>query len=123
MAGNDAGRFRAHWADEVDAAATYKALAARSEGERREILLELAAAEERHAAHWAAKLVELGEPAPAAAGHRLGRRARWLTWAARRFGTDAVLPLIERGERADAGQYDGVPEATRAMATDERLHA
>src|SRR6266487_3004900 len=108
---SDADRFRAHWADEIDAAATYRALAERAEGERREILLELAAAEERHAAHWAAKRTELGEPAPDPAAHRLGRRARWLTWAAGRFGVDAVLPMIERGEVADAGHYDGVPEA------------
>jgi vacuolar iron transporter family protein len=118
-----ADQFRAHWADEVDAAATYRALAERAAGERREILLELAAAEERHAAHWAAKLVELGEPAPELAGHRPGRRTRLLTWMARRFGPDAVLPLIERAEVRDAGHYDDVPEATRAMATDERIHA
>src|SRR4051812_47171241 len=91
-----ADQFRAHWADEIDAPATYRALARRAAGERRDIRRELAAAEERHAAHWAAKLVELGEPAPDAGGRRPGRRARLLSWAAGHFGLDAVLPVIER---------------------------
>jgi hypothetical protein len=34
-----------------------------------------------------------------------------------------VLPIVERAELADAGHYDGVPDATVAMATDERIHA
>jgi vacuolar iron transporter family protein len=118
-----ASEFRAHWDDEMDGAATYRALAERATGEQREIFLELAAAEERHAAHWAAKLVELGEPAPSAETHRPSRRVRMLAWLARRLGPRAVLPLVERAELADAGHYDTVPEATRAMATDERIHA
>jgi VIT1/CCC1 family predicted Fe2+/Mn2+ transporter len=118
-----ADEFRAHWADEMDGAAMYRALAARAEGEQREIFAELAAAEERHAAHWVAKLVELGEPAPEPGRHRTGRKARLIGWLARRLGVAAVLPLVERAEVADADHYDGVPEATRAMATDERVHA
>jgi VIT1/CCC1 family predicted Fe2+/Mn2+ transporter len=115
--------FRAHWADEMDGAAMYRALADRADGEQREIFLELAAAEERHAGHWAAKLAELGEPVPRPEDHRVGRKARLLSWLARRFGADAVLPIVQRAELADAGHYDEVPEATRAMATDERIHA
>jgi vacuolar iron transporter family protein len=118
-----AQQFREHWADELDGAAMYRALAERADGDQREIFLELAQAEERHAAHWAAKLVELGEPEPRAEEHRRGRRARLVAWLARRFGTRAVLPIVERAELADAGHYDGVPDATGAMATDERIHA
>ena len=59
-----AQQFREHWAGELDGAAMYRALAERADGDQREIFLELAEAEERHAAHWAAKLVELGEPSP-----------------------------------------------------------
>jgi VIT1/CCC1 family predicted Fe2+/Mn2+ transporter len=118
-----ARQFREHWADEQDGAAMYRALAERADGEQREIFLELAKAEERHAAHWAAKLVELGEPPPDPDRHRRGSRVRLVAWLARRFGTRAVLPIVERAELADAGHYDGVPDATVAMATDERIHA
>ncbi|HEV3505798.1 MAG TPA: ferritin family protein, partial [Actinomycetes bacterium] len=104
-----AQQFHEHWADELDGAAMYRALAERSDGDQREIFLELATAEERHAAHWAAKLVELGEPEPRPEQHRRGRRARLVAWLARRFGSRAVLPIVERAELADAGHYDGVP--------------
>jgi vacuolar iron transporter family protein len=118
-----AQEFREHWADEMDGAAMYRALAERANGERREIFLELAAAEERHAGHWAAKLVELGEPEPGPGDHHRRLRTRVLAWLARRFGPDTVFPLIQRAEMADAGHYDHVPEASRSMATDERIHA
>jgi len=118
-----ARQFREHWADEMDGASTYRALAGRASGEQREIFLELAKAEERHARHWAAKLVELGEPEPRPEDHRRGVKTRLLAFMARRFGPGAVLPLVERAEVADAGHYDGVPDATVAMATDERIHA
>jgi len=118
-----AQQFHEHWAAEMDGAAMYRALAERAAGEQREIFLELASAEERHAAHWAAKLVELGEPEPRPEQHRKGARARLVTRLARVFGTRAVLPMVERAELADAGHYDGVPDATAAMATDERIHA
>jgi hypothetical protein len=36
---------------------------------------------------------------------------------------DAVLPYLERAEHADAGLYQGDPDATAAMAVDERSHA
>ena len=118
-----ARQFREHWADEQDGAAMYRALADRADGEQREIFLELARAEERHARHWAAKLAELGEPEPRPEEHRRGLKTRLVAWLARRFGPGAVLPLVERAEVADAGHYDGVPDATVAMATDERIHA
>src|SRR3990172_5907043 len=73
-----AEEFREHWGDEMDGAALYRALAERSEGEQREIFLELGAAEERHAAHWSAKLVELGEPEPRPEDHRHSPRTRLL---------------------------------------------
>jgi hypothetical protein len=66
---------------------------------------ELAAVEPRHAAHWAAKLTELGEPAPPADGP--GQRTAVLSWLARRFSVDAVLPYLERVEHADAGPAQG----------------
>jgi VIT1/CCC1 family predicted Fe2+/Mn2+ transporter len=120
---SDATAFREHWSDEQDGAALYRALAERSEGEQREIFLELAAAEERHARHWAAKLAELGEPEPRAEDHRLGARTRLLIWLTRRFGARAMLPIVERAEVSDAAHYDDVPTAKPSMAVDERIHA
>src|SRR6266540_1427559 len=107
----------------MDGAAMYRALAERAKGEQREIFLELAGAEERHARHWASKLVELGEPEPQAGDHRQSFKTRLIAWLARRFGPHAVLPIVERAEIADAGHYDNVADATVAMATDERIHA
>src|SRR4029450_11185711 len=118
----------------MDGAAMYRALADRADGEQREIFLELARAEERHPAHWAAKLADLGEPEtgpdgrprpprwpPGVAGrgdpeprpeeHRRGLRARMVAWLARRFGIRAVLPLVERAETVAASHYDGVADA------------
>jgi len=118
-----AEEFREHWGDEMDGAALYRALAERSEGEQREIFLELGAAEERHAAHWSAKLVELGEPEPRPEDHRHSPRTRLLVWLTRRFGARAMLPLVERAEVADATHYDRVSEAKPSMAVDERIHA
>src|SRR6266508_1888701 len=65
-----AQELREHWADELNGAAMYRALAERAQGEQCAIFLELAKAEERHAGH-----------------------------------------------------YDNVPDATTAMAADERIHA
>jgi hypothetical protein len=103
-------------AQEQDAAAVYRAPAAERSGEDREILLELARAEERHAAHWFAKLHPT-EPAP----RRPGVRARMLGWLTRRLGSLVVLALVQRAE--SGGHYDTEPEVTSAMAADERVHA
>ncbi len=119
----NAARFRAYWRAEMDGAALYRAMAEASQGELAEIYRELSAAEERHARHWAGKLVELGEPEPRAEDHRPGLKVRLLSFLARRLGTTAVLPILERAEVADAGHYDRLPEARRAMAVDERIHA
>jgi len=114
-------RFRDLLAAERQSAALYRGLAAGADGERRQVFLELATVEDRHAAHWAAKLTELGVPVPAAG--RVGLRERSLIWLANRFSVDAVLPFVERAEHADAGLYDNDPDATSGMAADERSHA
>jgi VIT1/CCC1 family predicted Fe2+/Mn2+ transporter len=118
-----ADEFREHWSDEIDGAALYRALAGRSEGEQRQIFLELAQAEERHARHWADKLVELGEPEPRAEDHRRSVRTRLLVWLTQRFGSRTMLPLVQRAEVADATHYDRVADAKPSMAVDERIHA
>jgi vacuolar iron transporter family protein len=111
-----ASRYRRRLAAEQDAASVYRALARRRHGEEREILLALARAEERHAAHWAAKLH------PSRRTPRRPRvRARMLGWLARRLGSLVVLGMVQRAEAA--GDYDRDPEATSAMAADEQAHA
>jgi vacuolar iron transporter family protein len=111
-----ASRYQRLLARERGAASVYRALAQRRSGEEREILLALARAEERHAAHWAAKL----HPSDRRR-HRPGVRARVLGWLARRLGSLVVLGLVQRAEAA--GDYEGDPEATAAMAADEQTHA
>jgi VIT1/CCC1 family predicted Fe2+/Mn2+ transporter len=111
-----ASRYQRLLAREQGAASVYRALAQRRSGEEREILLALARAEERHAAHWAAKL----HPSDRRR-HRPGVRARVLGWLARRLGSLVVLGLVQRAEAA--GDYEGDPEATAAMAADEQTHA
>lgn len=106
---------------EREAAALYRSLAGSESGERREVFLELADIEDRHAEHWEDTLRTWGASVPAPRGP--GLRTRALGLAARRLSTDRVLPLIERAERADAGKYDADPDAPTAMAADERSHA
>jgi len=110
------GRYRRRLAQEQHAAAVYRALAAKRTGEDREILLALARAEERHAAHWAAKLHPAQRPPS-----EPGRRSRLLGWLAQRLGSLVVLGLVQRAEAA--GDYEDDTEATAAMAADERVHA
>ncbi|GJF03242.1 hypothetical protein PSD17_22020 [Pseudonocardia sp. D17] len=108
-------RWRRMLADERAESALYRDLARRRTGEDREILLGLARAEERHAAHWESKL-----------GPRAGRlprpalRSRLLALLARRFGSVFVLALAQRAE--SRSPYATDPEATATMAADERIH-
>jgi VIT1/CCC1 family predicted Fe2+/Mn2+ transporter len=102
-------------ADEREEARIYRALARRRSGEDREILLELAEAEERHAAHWS-QLLGSG----AAAVGRGSSRLRLLGFLARRFGSVFVLALAQRAEQRTAQIAD--VDAPPAMAADERVH-
>ena len=124
MSRNLRRRYRRHLAEERDAAAVYRAMAERSGGEQRRILLGLAEAEERHAAHWADTREGLGEPRPdLGASARLGWRARLLVLLAHLLGVRAVVPLLERGEAAEINRYDDEPAAPAHMVVDERVHA
>jgi vacuolar iron transporter family protein len=108
-------RWRRRLADEQAEARVYRALAGRRSGEDREILLGLADAEERHAAHWSHLLGP--DAAPIGRG---GSRLRLLTFLARRFGSVFVLALAQRAESRAAESVD--IDATPAMAADERVH-
>lgn len=116
-----ARRWRDLLASERDAADLYGRLARAESGERRAIFEELADVERRHAAHWEGKLRGAGEAVPPPGPASL--RTRLLGAAARRLSTRAVLPMIERAEKSDAGVYDADPDAAPGMAADERGHA
>ena len=108
-------RWRQYLADERAEAAVYRQLANSRTGEERDILLELADAESRHESHWLELLgAQAGRP------RRSDLRTRLLGFLARRFGSVFVLALIQRAE--DRSPYAAEPDATSAMAADERIH-
>lgn len=102
-------------ADEREEARVYRELAARRDGDERDILLRLADAEERHAAYWVALL-----------GDRVGRprrgnlRMRLLALLARGFGWVFVLALVQQAETRSL--YTPGGDALPSMAADERIH-
>ncbi|WP_347345940.1 VIT1/CCC1 family protein [Microbacterium sp.] len=112
-------RDRRRWAqylvDERAEAHVYRQLAARRDGEERDILLALAEAEGRHEAHWLDLLgsepARLPSPSPG---------TRMLGWMARRFGSIFVLALAQNAE--NRSPYEKEPYATAQMAADERIH-
>ncbi len=108
-------RWRQYLADERAEAAVYRDLAGRRTGEERAILLALAEAEGRHAAHWLELLgPDVGRPL------RGDWRTRTLAFLARRFGSVFVLALAQRAEARSA--YGTDVDATATMAADERIH-
>lgn len=108
-------RWARYLVSERAEADVYRALAQRREGEEREILLALAAAEMRHEAHWLELLG--GEPARLP---RAGAGTLMLGWMARNFGSIFVLALAQNAE--GRSPYGNDPNATPAMAADERIH-
>ena len=111
----DVRRWRHHLADELAEAAIYRDLAAARTGAERDILLELADAEGRHAEHWR----ELLGPERAASVRR-STYSRLLGFGARRFGSVFTLALAQHAESRSAYELDR--DATPQMAADERIH-
>lgn len=108
-------RWRRMLADERESARVYRELAARRDGDERDILLRLADAEERHAAYWAGLLGErAGRP------RRGNLRMRLLTLLAHRFGWVFVLALVQQAESRSL--YTPDVDAPPSMAADERIH-
>ena len=111
----DRRRWSQYLVNERAEAQVYRDLAARRQGEEREILVALADAEGRHEAHWLHLLG--GEPPrlprPDAGTLILGRMAR-------RFGSIFVLALAQNAEARSP--YETEPFATPAMAADEKIH-
>lgn len=115
-------RYERYLAAERASGRMYRALADLTDGERREALLELAAIEDRHAAHWMALLHTAGVAIPAPADELEPGDADVLA-RARQLGLDAVLGDLERAEREAVGTYDNEPDALPGMSDDERAHA
>ncbi|MFH5821274.1 VIT1/CCC1 transporter family protein [Georgenia sp. AZ-5] len=108
-------RWRRYLADEQAEGAVYRYLAARRDGEEREILLGLADAERRHEQHWRDLLGDrAGKPQKGAL------RTRLLGFLARTFGSVFVLALAQQAEQRSG--YGADEDATDAMAADERVH-
>ncbi|MBU3687456.1 MAG: rubrerythrin family protein [Mycobacterium sp.] len=111
----DLRRWRRHLANERAEAAVYRDLAQKYDGEEREILAAIAAAEERHEQHW---LNLLGERVGAPRRADLGTRV--LAFLARHLGSVFVLALVQRFEAR--ASYENDADATPMMAADERIH-
>lgn len=118
----DLERYRTNLQGEVDGAALYRLLAeAEQQPNIAEVYRRLAATEERHAELWRTRLRDAGQEVspPRPSGH-----VRLLGWLARRFGVNAVRPLILNMEASDSHMYDQQPEAVAAgLPADERSHA
>lgn len=118
----DIKRFRENLKDEVDGAALYRLLAdAEKDPHLKEVYSRLAVSEDRHLALWRSKLEEAGAMVP---NYKPSMRVKMLGWLARRFGTQAVSPVVTRMEMSATSMYDEQPEAVEAnLPADERSHA
>jgi predicted membrane protein (TIGR00267 family) len=93
-----------NWQREVEGVRTYSELAEREKDQgRRNVLLKLAQAEERHAQKWERKLAELGAPPPREK-RTLGGRLK--AWVRRQVGTEAALRHMEGEEDRDIARYE-----------------
>lgn len=108
-------RWRKYLADEIAEARLYEQLAARKSGEDRQILLGLAAAEQRHQEHWRTLLGEHAARLPRPSAHRV-----FLGWMAKMFGSVFVLALAQRAE--SESPYAADADAPAGMAADEEVH-
>jgi vacuolar iron transporter family protein len=89
------------WRREVEAAATYKHLAERErDPKRRDILLRLAAQEDKHASRWSERIAATTGRAPDP-----GQVERGLTWFQRISDPNVVLHRLEQEENKAEAEY------------------
>src|ERR1700757_4499447 len=120
MAGDDIQRYRDNLRDELDGAALYTAIAAAEPDPlRKDLFLQLAQAEAKHAELWRQKLVGAGVKEPP---YLPSFRARLLGKLARRFGPGFVMPTIAAAEFADQNKYATQADA-QSISAEERGHA
>ena len=121
MTGERVERLRRNHRDEIDSAALYDAMASAERDQRLAgVYRDLADAEWRHAARWAAQLEQLGDGLPS---ERPSRRARILGRLAARFGASILLPTLAAREQLDRARYTIEPEAPDELRDEERAHA
>jgi len=116
----DLARYRANRQNEIDGAAQYHAMAT---GEARanvaDLYRKLAAMEEKHAGFWEERLRAAGvDPGP----RRAGWRARTLSWFARRFGAETILPTMATAEYTGRNDYVAQTETRGTQMTEEERH-
>ena len=92
-----------HYRDERDAGFLYRAISdLEHDSKRRELFTRLAEVEDRHVARWVDLFKEHDRVLPAWAP---SWRTRGLAWTARRFGVNAVLPMILAEEGREVNAY------------------
>jgi VIT1/CCC1 family predicted Fe2+/Mn2+ transporter len=117
---NDIKRFQANLRDELDGAALYTEIAAAEPDPlRKDLFLQLAQAESKHANLWRARLAAAGV---GEAPYVPSLRTRLLGRLARRFGPGFVMPTIAAAEVSDRNKYAGQADA-QSISAEERGHA
>ncbi len=116
-------RYRRHISTEREAATLYRGLARLSRGDRREVFLELANIEDRHAAFWMNEIRQLGAEPPKEEDFTPGDRTVALLDLARQYSPGLVLPAIEQDERDGFNEYASDPDAPESMLLEEAQHA
>ncbi len=120
MTTHDIQRYRDNLRDELDGATLYTAIAAAEpDPVRRDLFLQLAQAEARHAELWRGKLAAAGI---AETRYVPSLRTRLLAKLARRFGPGFVMPTIAAAEFSDRDKYASQADA-QAISAEERGHA
>lgn len=117
------------WQMEVAGARTYRELAEREhDPEKRAILVRMAEAEDRHAAKWEARLMELGVKPPSMSESAIARLRRWVLVQS---GTDSAARSIEAAEDFSDNLYQQLLEeateeqdkaALREIQLEEKAH-
>jgi len=106
-----------HYRDERDAAFLYRQLSAiEPNGERRQLFERLARVEDKHVDRWVQLFNQTGRSLPE---YRTAFRTRALAWAARRVGTNMILPLLLAEEGREVQAYLGLAR----HSTDKLTHA
>jgi vacuolar iron transporter family protein len=120
MASDEIERYQTNLQDELEGADLYTQIAASERDPmRKDLFLQLAQAEARHAELWRGKLAAAGIEEPP---YVPGFRTRLLGKLAKRFGPGFVMPTIAAAEFSDRNKYAGQADA-HAISAEERGHA
>jgi VIT1/CCC1 family predicted Fe2+/Mn2+ transporter len=119
---DDVARFRTNLREEIDAAATYRALAEFEPVDKlAEVYRRLADSEQTHIDFWERKLRDTGARVPS---RKPSVRARLVIFLARRFGISSIIPALAMQEQEGRHGYDGQPDAIAAnLPVVEHSHA